>query len=35
MIDIDIVHDVEIKIIAKGVDDNEYSEHDNNSESEG
>jgi hypothetical protein len=31
MIDIDIVHDVEIKIITKGVDDNEYSEHDNNS----
>jgi hypothetical protein len=35
VIDIDIVHDVEIKIITKGVDDNEYSEHDNNSESEG
>jgi len=31
LIDIEITHDVEIKIITKGVDDNEYSEHDNNS----
>ena len=31
MIDIEITHDVEIKIITKGVDDNEHSEHDNNS----
>ena len=35
MIDIEITHDVEIKIITKGVDDNEYSEHDNNSDTKG
>jgi hypothetical protein len=31
MIDIEVTHDVEIKIITKGVDDNEYSEYDNDS----
>ena len=35
MIDIDIVHDVEIKIITMGVDDTEYSEHDNDSDCKG
>ena len=35
MNDIDVVHDVEIKIITKEVDDNEYSEHNNNRNSKG
>ena len=35
MTDIEITHDVEIKIITKGVDDNEYSEHNNNGGTKG